>query len=64
MAWLCTDKDGMECIFEDKPHRFRNFVWAKSDNDTTWCPLPCGSIKKLIGYELTWENEPVELKDE
>ena len=24
--------------------------------------LPQGSIKKLIGRELTWNNEPVELK--
>lgn len=26
--------------------------------------LPKGSIKKLIGRELTWEDEPVELKSE
>ena len=26
--------------------------------------LPKGTIKKLIGRELTWENEPVELKEE
>ena len=24
--------------------------------------LPKGSIKKLIGRELTWEDEPVELE--
>lgn len=24
--------------------------------------LPKGSIKKLIGRDLTWEDEPVELK--
>lgn len=24
--------------------------------------LPKGSIKKLIGRELSWENEPIELK--
>lgn len=24
--------------------------------------LPKGSIKKLIGRELTWNDEPVELK--
>ena len=24
--------------------------------------LPKGNIKKLIGKELTWKNEPVELK--
>jgi hypothetical protein len=26
--------------------------------------LPKGSIKKLIGRDLTWEDEPVELKEE
>ena len=26
--------------------------------------LPKGSIKKLIGKELTWKDEPVELKEE
>lgn len=25
--------------------------------------LPNGSIEKLIGYKLTWEDKPVELKD-
>lgn len=25
--------------------------------------MPKGSIKKLIGRELTWDNEPVELKE-
>lgn len=26
--------------------------------------LPKGSIKKLIGRNLTWENEPVELEQD
>lgn len=26
--------------------------------------LPKGSIKKLIGRDLTWQDEPVELKEE
>ena len=26
--------------------------------------LPHGSIKKLIGRELSWEYEPVELREE
>lgn len=26
--------------------------------------LPKGSIKKLIGRELSWDDEPVELKEE
>lgn len=26
--------------------------------------LPKGSIRKLIGRELTWEDDPVEIKDQ
>lgn len=26
--------------------------------------LPKGSIKKLIGRELSWKNSPIELKEE
>ena len=27
-------------------------------------PLPKGTIKKLLGRKLTWEDEPMELKSE
>ena len=27
-----------------------------------WCYLPKGSIKKLIGKELTWDDEPVKIE--
>lgn len=62
MAWLAIDKDGRETIYERRPSR----------GDSEWFPhtiedfieLPKGSIHKLIGRELTWEDEPVELKDE
>lgn len=37
-----------------------------NDPDDGWrniaIKLPKGTIKKLIGRELTWEDEPVELK--
>lgn len=68
MAFLCVDKDGTESIHELTPKRGFN----------TWLPfligddeysemgdvieLPKGSIEKLIGINLTWEDEPVELK--
>ena len=32
------------------------------DKYCSYLNLPKGSIKKLIGRELTWDNEPVELK--
>ena len=61
MPYLVVDKIGIEVIFQDKPSRVAN----------TWCVdgfgiedrvyLSDGTIKKLIGRDLTWEDEPVEI---
>lgn len=64
--WLCVDKDGTELIFASKPIRDvnRNSFWTMS---TTKAPvqdvvtLPKGSIKKLIGRQLTWKDEPYKI---
>ena len=61
MAWLAVDKDNTEYIYEDEPFRINTGYW--------WSYLgvvriPNGSIKKLIGRELTFADEPVELKEE
>ena len=58
MAWVACDKDGDEYIFFEKPH-MDGEIWI-CDQDTI--PLPSDSIKKLIGRDLTWDDEPVELK--
>ena len=60
MAWLAADKDGLEGIYEEKPYRIMcNCSWVSRFYGIG---LPSGSIKKLIGRELTWSDEPVELK--
>ena len=66
MAWLATDKNGSEYIYSHKPVKGKK-EW---NNDTktlgSFCSsisLPPGSIAKLIGRDLTWEDEPVELKE-
>ncbi len=70
MAFLAVDMDGSEYIYDfEAPYR--------EDGDDYWHPsydkhgetysfieLPKGSIRKLIGRELTWEDEPVEIKGE
>lgn len=60
MSWLAVDKDGEEYIYEQKPIR-KNWFW-----DTTlpskFIKLPKGSVKKLIGRDLQWEDDPVELE--
>ena len=66
MAWLAVDKDGSECIYSDKPIRFKG-IWETSyyeDGDPMegMVLLPKGTIKKLIGRNLTWEDDPVEFK--
>lgn len=63
MAWLAVDKDGREGIYQFRPKRVNNqFIplYAYSMCLT----LPKGSIKKLIGRDLTWKDNPVELKEE
>lgn len=60
MAYLCVDKDGSEYVLETTPIRCRDY-WRLSKG-WRYCELPPGSIAKLIGRELTWEDEPVELK--
>lgn len=66
MAYLCVDKDGTELIFKEKPYsdNYGSF-WSCSyyvTRDNFAIELPHGSIAKLIGRELTWEDEPYELK--
>lgn len=64
MAWVAKDSGtyGSELRFINKPVRDeKNGVWF-SKGEPQWSNyLPSGSIKKLIGRELTWEDEPVEI---
>ena len=70
MAWVAVHKNGREGIFSHKPTRGGELnFWYDEQEDAagvlydTEMPLPKGSIKKLIGRDLTWEDEPVELKE-
>lgn len=62
MAWVAVDKDKTESIFPDKPQRIfsRDLYWKAIGGIL----LPEGSIKKLIGKELSWDDEPFELKED
>ena len=60
MAYVAVDEIGTEAIFEEVPERFENY-WIFT-SDSWFINLPKGLIAKLIGRELTWEDEPVELK--
>ena len=63
MAWVAVDKDGAEFIFEEKPIRKLDYFDVRYQFDEPVVQLPKDSIKKLIGRELTWEDEPVELEE-
>ena len=58
--WLAVDYNGIEKAFWLKPKRCEKQREWWGDKMV----LPYGSIKKLIGRELSWEDEPVELKEE
>ena len=62
-AWVAVDADGSECIFREEPYRRERGVWFSSSLSNKFVELPKGSIKALIGRELTFEDEPVELKE-
>lgn len=63
MVWVAIDKDGSEHIFDTKPWREDGHYMPNGDWDAN-IVLPKGSIKKLIGRELTWNDEPLSLHDE
>ena len=63
MAWVAVDKDGRECIYQFRPKRGNN-QFIPLYEYSMWMALPKGTMKKLIGKDLTWEDNPVELKEE
>lgn len=66
MAYLVVDKDRTEKIFQDEPIR-KSVYWSYDDNSyfirTDCVCLPNGSIEKLIGKSMSWEDDPIEITD-
>ena len=63
MSWLAVDKNGRECVYQFRPKRGVDQFIPKYSY-SMWLAIPKGSIKKLIGKDLTWRDDPVELTDE
>ena len=67
MPWLAVDESGEENLFIQKPTRQgtvypKRFWWC--DLDDLIFILPDGTIEKhILGRKLTWQNEPVEIKE-
>ena len=64
MAYLCVDRSG-EYIADNEPRRswFEWEGWEKNTDgeSCTLIEIPKGTIKTLIGKEMTWEDEPYEM---
>ena len=67
MVYLAVNKDSSEVVSNTRIKRFKDY-WVdeffEHEFDTIDVVfLPKGSIKKLTGRELTWEDNPVEFTE-
>ena len=71
MAWVAVDNNGNEKISMGKPFRgwgsmweYEEEVFIESECGTVEMiiDIPIGTIEKIIGKKLTWEDDPVEIK--
>lgn len=67
MTWVAVNKDGTEWIFDIVPpiKDKKQGKWVINEDFNCLHPsciyIPKGSIKKLIGKNITWSHQPVEL---
>ena len=62
MAWVGINRNGNEIISDAKLTKTKDgSLWIEGNYSNLFI-LPKGSIKKLIGREPTWEDDPIELK--
>lgn len=73
MAWVAVNKYGSEQMFRNRPMRFRSFlvdyqelgkiseVLKRDFDEDCSIDMPSGTIEKIIGRKLTWDDEPVEI---
>ena len=67
--YLAVDSDGTECIFDHCPLRKttydskRKSYWESQKQMQGWVEVPEGTIEKIIGKKLTWQDQPVKMYD-
>ena len=59
--WVAVDKKDEELAYHDEPVRRNDWNTWVGDYDDTGVVMPTGSIERLLGRKLTWEDEPVEI---
>jgi len=62
MAYVFKDKYGTEFISEEKPTRGR-YWWILPKDYQDVVKLPKGTIKHLINFEMSYSDDPQELKE-
>ena len=63
MAWLAVDKDGSEQIYDFEPIRdLQVDRWDSATDNSWWIELPKGTIEKIVGRKLSWQDIPVEIQ--
>lgn len=61
MGYVAVSKEGQEFVSESELIRGKYWWKLLKGAGTDIIFLPKGSIKKLIGKDLTWDDEPVKL---
>ena len=73
MAWVAVNKYGSEQMFRNRLMKFRSFwvdyqelgkiseVLKRDFDEDCSIDMPSGTIEKIIGRKLTWDDEPVEI---
>lgn len=59
MAWLAIAKNDTEYVFAEKPVYLVSLDYWYDEHDQI--ELPSGSIKKMLGKEITVSESPVEI---
>lgn len=66
-VYFAVGSNGIEIASNVKPERYETTWLCLSENFAGWDDdysviLPKGTIKKLTGKELTWNDEPIEME--
>lgn len=64
MPYLAVDKNGTEKVFTFTPNKDIPYGQYIGTFPNIGVRLPSGTIRKLIGRDLSWESDPVELTEE
>ncbi len=64
MAWVAVDIDGSEYMYNYKPVRILKYKnwYNRGVCNAKHIKLPKGTIEKLLGVKLSWDNDCIKLK--